>query len=1209
MKCLRCGFENPEGMCFCGQCGIELSIPHEQPTLAPSLEEKLERIQRYLPQGLTKKILSRRATIEGERRLATILFCDMKGFVPLTKKLGPEQTFVLMEEVLDILFRVVHRYGGTVNEIRGDGILALFGVLDALEDAPHRAIRTAITIHEEIAGFSRKIQGERGILPILLRVGINTGMVVIGTVGKDLRVHFTMMGDTINMASRMEALSEPGTTYVTEDTYRLTEDLFHFLPMGSMAVKSEEKPVRVYKVLSAKEDVVRPRLGAERRIYSLMVGRDMELNRLELQVMKAINGAGSVVNIIGEAGIGKSRLLAELKGRELMKSVALLEGRAISIGRNLGFYPVVDLLKHWAWIRGDDGEAEAYDKLQGAVRRLFPDESGEILPFVATLMGMKVSGRHAERLREISGDALQKLIANSVRKLLAKATEVSPLVIVGEDLHWADASSVELLESLFRLAENHRLVFLNLFRPGHKESGDRIVKSLKENPRVDYVEIVLEPLSTKASEALVRNMLGASELHHAFAAKICERTGGNPFFIEEVVRSLMDEQAFVRKDGAVHLTERAPAVEVPPTVEDVLMARIDRLEEETRELVKTASVIGRSFFHRILLEVASPLDAIDAKLLYLQEVELLLGRIRMGEVEYVFKHTLVQEVAYRAILLSKLKDLHLRVAQAIEKLFAKRLHEFYGMLAYHYSRGESLEKAEEYLIKAGAQALKSSASNEALHFYQEALSIYRSLQGDRVDPEKVAMLEKNIGLALFDRGQYAEAVEHFDQALKDYWGEFPQTTLSRAFRFLCGFLKFILALYFPSRWFKKLPTHKDIEAVDVFYKKGAALVVIDPKRFFIESIIFFGNLVHFDLTKFPFGIGLFTGASTLFSFTGFSFTLARRILDYTKPRLVPDDAKQWIVYDLVETQHHFLKGQWHELTDCNEDLANRNLRTGEIFYASQHYYWHGLAKIYQGSFDAASLMVAKLSEIARLFENEIYRLLEYLLNINLLIECRKLKEAAAEVNEGIDLVRKNSWHQSALTMHSLEAYIHLLTKETEKARASLDKVKEIRSEVRGAPIQLSFLFRSQFEFCLHCLEESLNTGCTKESSEYRREAFRSGKRLIKACEKAALFRTDSYRLMGVYGWLIQDEESALKWWRKAVSEGERLGARPHVARTYAEIAKRFFKVKVETGRPPPIAIEEFTGKARGAFGELGLHKDLEELEAVIGPTGGEPPDS
>jgi class 3 adenylate cyclase/tetratricopeptide (TPR) repeat protein len=1206
MKCLQCSFENPEGMRFCGKCGFELSIPSEQPTTAKSLEEKLAKIQRYLPPSLTKRILARKASIEGERRQATIMFCDMKGFVPLTQKLGPEHTFVLMEKVLGILIPVVHRYEGTVNEIRGDGILALFGVLDALEEAPQRAILAAIDIHKEIADLSQKIRDDKGSLPIFLRVGINTGMVVIGTVGNDLRVQFAMVGDTINMASRMETLAEPGTTYVTEETYRLTKDLFHFLPLGKMAVKGKEEPIPVYRVLSARENVHRPRLGAERRIYSAMVGRDRDLNRLELQVMKAINGQGSVVNIIGEAGIGKSRLLAELKRREVMRGVTLFEGRAISIGRNLSFYPIVDLLKDWAGIEGDDGEARAFDKLQAAIRRLIPEEYGEVLPFVAALMGMKLSGRHAERLMGITGEPLKKLITRSVRDLVTKATELSPLVIACEDLHWADTSSIELMESLFRLVQSHRVVFLNLFRPGYTESGDRIVKYLKESGQVYYVEMVLEPLPRKLSEKLVRNILRTNELDHAFVAKIAERTGGNPFFIEEVVRSLIDEEALLQKNGSVQWSKSGAAIQIPARVEDVLMARIDRLEEETRDLVKIASVIGRSFFYRILLEVASGIDAIDARLAYLQEIQLLRKTFRMGEVEYLFSHALVQEVAYRSIFLTRLKDRHLKVGRSIEKIFAHRLHEFYGMLAYHYSRGEDMEKAEDYLIKAGEEALKSSASNEALYYYQEALSVYLNLRGHSADPERVARLEKNIGLALFSRGHYAEAVEHFDKALGYYWGEFPKNSWSTAFRFLSSFMKLLLALYFPSLWFKKIPAQKDNEAIDLFYKRAEILVVINPKRFFIESFFFCDTIIHFDLAQFRLGAAVFVGVSAMFSFTGLSHRISKRILDYAKPRLAPDDAKQWIVFDLMDTQYNFLKGQWNEITECNEDLVIRSLRIGEIFYASQHYYWHGLSKVHQGYFDAARLMVTKLFALAEAYENDVYRLLKYLLNINLLIECRNLKEAIAEVNQGVELVQRNGWRQSALSMHSLEASIYLLTKEIDKARISVEKADHIGSEIQATPIQSSFFLRSQFEYNLLCLEDSVRSGQRKESSKYRRDASKSGKMLIKTSQKAALYRTESYRLMGVYYWLLNDEKRAVKWWHKAIKEGERLGARPQLARTYAEISKRFFDVEIETGRPPPIRSGECLEKARGMFGILGLQKDLQELDSWTGRTGDGP---
>jgi len=478
------------------------------------------------------------------------------------------------------------------------------------------------------------------------------------------------------------------------------------------------------------------------------------------------------------------------------------------------------------------------------------------------------------------------------------------------------------------------------------------------------------------------------------------------------------------------------------------------------------------------------------------------------------------------------------------------------------------------------------------------------LRGNSADPEKVAMLEKNIGLALFNRGHYAEAVEHCDKALNYYWGRLPKNVLSRAFRFLSSFVTFLLALYFPSLWFKKIPTQRDIEAVDLFYNKAEALIVISPKRFFIETFFHYDTIVNFDLTKFKFGIGIFAGASALFSFTGLSLPIGRKILDYAKPRLSPDDAKQYILYDLLDTTHLFLKGQWNEITEYNEDLVNRNLRIGEMWYVIQHYYWHGLPKIYQGYFDAARLMVTKMSEIAEAYENDIYRLLKYLLNINLLIECRNLKEAAAEVNQGIELVQKNNWRQSALTMHSLEASIHLLTKEMDEAGKSLDRANQIRSEVKAVPMQLSFFYRAQFEYSLRRLEDSLKSGLKREASVYRRSALESGKMLIKTCRKAALYRTESHRLMGVYHWLIGKDKTALKQWEMAIEEGERLGARPQLSRTFAEMAKRFGGVKADTKRPSSIPVEEFVEKARAVFVDLGLHQDFEELDSVTGQTEG-----
>ena len=336
-----------------------------------------------------------------------------------------------------------------------------------------------------------------------------------------------------------------------EETARRTRGRFAFQDLGAKRVKGKAEPVSVYKLISGK--VAAP--AADRQVSSAMVGRDQELNRLELQVIKVVNGEGSVVYIIGEAGIGKSRLIAELRRRDMMTKVVLLEGRAISIGRNLGFHPLIDLLKQWAVISEEDSEDTAFDKLERTIRTIHPEEVGEILPFVATLMGLKLKGKYADRIQGIEGEALEKLIFKNIRELLIKSSERTPTVIVMEDLHWADTSSLLLLESLYRLAEKNRILFINLFRPGYWQGEDQSMDKIGELLPNHYIELYIQPLDQQAGETLIENLLlikGCPTLRQ----QIIERSGGNPFFIEEVVRSLIDDGAIIRVGGSFEVTEK-----------------------------------------------------------------------------------------------------------------------------------------------------------------------------------------------------------------------------------------------------------------------------------------------------------------------------------------------------------------------------------------------------------------------------------------------------------------------------------------------------------------------------------------------------------------------------------------------------------------------------------------------------------------------------
>jgi len=395
--------------------------------------------------------------------------------------------------------------------------------------------------------------------------------------------------------------------------------------------------------------------------------------------------------------------------------------------------------------------------------------------------------------------------------------------------------------------------------------------------------------------------------------------------------------------------------------------------------------------------------------------------------------------------------------------------------------------------------------------------------------------------------------------------------------------------------------------MELIRKKVQALAIIDVKRFFIECLFYYPTLAKFDFTKFQFGIGFFAGASSMFTFTGLSFSIGRKILNHAKPRLRLDDAKQCIRYDVADTQHHFLKGEWNEIAEYNEDLVNRLLRIGEVWDAADHYYWHGLPKVFQGHFDAAKLMVSKLSEIAETYENDVCYLLKYMLNILLLVQCRNIDEANAELDQGFNLAQRKGL-LFLFSMHSQKVSVQLLMRETDEAGKSLEQADRLRSEVKLPPGQLSVFYRNQFEYYLRLLEESLSSGRREESSQHRKNALKSGKMLIKACRKAATYRTDSCRLMGVYKWLTQDRKSAFKWWQKAIAEGERLGARPQLARTYAEIAVRTLSIKDESSQLLMKRAEAYREKAKAMFSDLGLHHDLEDLNSAIGRKSLEPID-
>jgi class 3 adenylate cyclase/tetratricopeptide (TPR) repeat protein len=753
--CPQCDSENPPENSYCDECGHDLTLPSE-PTPKPplkdlSFDEKLDKIQRYLPKGLTEKILSQRDKIEGERKQVTVMFCDMEGFTQLSERLGPEEAYSIMDQIYEILIHKVHDYEGTVNEMTGDGIMALFGAPIALEDAPQRSIRSALAIHREMARFSDRIKQERkGIPSLKMRIGIHTGPVVVGTLGNDLRVEFKAVGDTVNLASRMEGLAEPGTTYVSEETFKLTEGLFRFEALGEREVKGKQEPVEVYRVIAPSTRRTRFDVSAERGLTPF-VGRERELGLLLNGFERAKEGRGQAFSIMAEAGVGKSRLLYEFRKAVSYENATFLEGKCLSYSRGVAYHPVIDTLKSNFDIQESDSHSQIREKVEKGLKILRADEA-LTLPLLLDLLSVKDSG--IDKI-PMSSEARRDRIIETITRIALKGSEIRPLVMSFEDLHWIDKSSEDVIKTLLANVSGARIFLILTYRPEfvHTWGG-----------RSYHSQVTLNRLSNQESLSMVTHLLGTDDIDSDLEELILEKTEGVPFFIEEFVRSLRDLKIIARKDNRYHLAKDIKAVTIPSTIQDVIMARVDSLPKAAKELLQTGSAVEREFSYEIIKRLMDlPEQELLSHLSVLKDSELLYERGIYPQSTFIFKHALTQEVAYESLLKKRRREIHGRVAQAIEEIYSDGLEEHYEVLAYHYGRSEKASESLKYLMLAGEKSTRQNAFRAASEFFKTALEVLER-HGLELDPEAKVQLHRGLARASVNIGSVGNAAEELRKA-------------------------------------------------------------------------------------------------------------------------------------------------------------------------------------------------------------------------------------------------------------------------------------------------------------------------------------------------------------------------------------------------------------------------------------------------------------
>jgi len=779
IKCPSCQSKIPLDKKFCGECGHNLSLPSEPMSKYLSFDEKLEKIQRYLPKGLTEKILSQRDRIEGERKQVTVMFCDMEGFTSFSERIGPEEAYSIMDKIYEILIHKVHDFEGTVNEMTGDGIMALFGAPIALEDAPQRAIRSALDIHRKMAKFTNKVGDENRALPIKMRIGIHTGTVVVGTLGNDLRVEFKVVGDTVNLASRMEEIAESGTTYVTEETYKLTEGLFRFEGLGDREIKGKEKPIKVYRVLAPSTRRTRFDVSSELGLTPF-VGRERELELLLDGFDRAKTGIGQAFSIVAEAGLGKSRLLYEFRKAIASENVTFLEGKSLSYSRNVAYHSVIDILKSNFRIHENDGDFDIRNKVERGLKVLGADEAST-LPYLLELLSVKESGIDKILL---SAEAKRHRIMDALKHIVLKGSESRPLIMAIEDLHWSDKSSEESLKYLLENISGANVMLIFTYRPEfiHTWGG-----------KTYHSQINLNRLSNRESLKMLTYLLGTQSIDRKLEELILEKTDGVPFFVEELIKSLKDLKAIEKKDNTYFLTENFKVATIPSRIQDVIMARVDSLPEGAKKVLLIGSVIGREFSHELLKKIIGiPEQELLAQLSILKDSEFIYERGIYPKSHYIFKHALTQEAAYHSLIKSVRQKYHQAAAEILEKQFVQLTESEPELLGYHFTEADLPEKATQYWLRAAHRAMECSAYVEAVEHLRNGLATIETYPDnlDRIKYELALQIELGKAVTVTKGLGASEAEQALNRAreLCHQVGESPQL-----FDILFGLRRFYFA--------------------------------------------------------------------------------------------------------------------------------------------------------------------------------------------------------------------------------------------------------------------------------------------------------------------------------------------------------------------------------------------------------------------------------
>lgn len=1076
---------------------------------------------------------------ETERSWATILFADVTDSTGLVERTGDETAYTILTECMELLARVARSHGAAHVLERGDGVLVVFGAPRALEQAARAAVNAAIEMRSSVREF---VAARCPARPIEIHAGINTGSVLAGGLDVGAAPQLALVGDAVNIAARLASQAPAGAVLVGPDTHRATREEFEYRALPPVSLKGKSEPLPCFQLVSTKTRRYRPRPGSG-RLRSELVGRARELGVLR----EALGRAGSVVTLEAEPGLGKSRLLTELARTPEAGRLTWLEGRSLSTGAHLRHHPFVDMLGTFADL--DDESSATRDRFEEQLAGRLAGSAQELAPFLAALLHVPLTSEERELLELTQGEARELRTRRAVEQLLQEIATARPLALVFDDLHWADSSSIELLESLLRSPLLANPVFVLAFRPGYTATSERILATLAREHGGRWTPLALEPLGRRDASRIVDNLLGGADLPEPVRVEILDKAGGNPFFAEEIAQSLIEAGALGERDGRLVATERIHATPIPGSVQEVVMARLDRLPVEDRQLVEVAAAIGPTFAQPILAHVAGK-EGLETRLAELVDAALIVpAPARGGHAKYRFRHPVVQEVTYARLLAASRVALHGKIAAAIELLLTENAPGYFALLAYHYGLADDSERAEQYLFRAGEEAARAAASSEALYFFREAASLFFRTRGATGNAESKARLEKNVAMAYFHRGELAKATEHFGSALGHLGDSVSRAGAGAWIAFGVDLAAVAIGLRF-SLWQPRRPaTSAQREVLDIRFRRGLSQTTSSPE-FAFDTIATLRRLARVDPNSIPEAGGIYAGAIGVFSYGGVSFDLGRRILERADAVVESGGVRElYLYYRLMKYLHFHLAGDWSDAHRIEDAVVAEAERFGRLWEIQTYWDFEIERATYRAEWDLVAARLDALESLATRYEHRVASGARLYRGAMLHLERGALSQALEDLE-----LYCNEYREPSFLLVGLGsiAKAQILAGDLAAARITLARAAAIRASAgMVSPFHQSRVIASELAWGVASWDAA-----RRADGGPARIARRDVWRARWVASRVAAFRPEVERLLGAREWLGGRPNAALRAFQRSLAAARSLGMDAEEAHTHLEIARR-----------------------------------------------------